>query len=228
MSSAGEGVKAVAAYNPVVVTMDVGLPDFGGIEALRRIRGFSEAYLIMISRLADEADAVIALEAGADDYITKPFRPRELLARVRALLRRPRTPAAEAPTADHGHSAAPTLPDPLSPTKRSGPVEYDFEHHGLRVHEATRTVEVDGAPVHLTRTKFDLLLALMDNGRRVQTRAELVPGLRNEPYGSGTFVSSAQERAVEVHTGQLRRNLGDDHGNPRWIETVRGVGYRLT
>ena len=80
----------------------------------------------------------------------------------------------------------------------------------------------------LTRTQFDILLVLMENGRTVQTKADLVRRLRNEPYNTGSFVSAGEERAVEVHVGNLRKRLGDSSQNPRWVETVRGVGYRMT
>jgi DNA-binding response OmpR family regulator len=83
-------------------------------------------------------------------------------------------------------------------------------------------------PVDLTRTQFDLLLFLMEGGRTVQSKADLVRRLRNEPYATGSFVGAGEERAVEVHIGNLRKRLGDNSGHPRWVETVRGVGYRMT
>lgn len=222
-SSAGKGVAAVAEYHPVVVTMDVGLPDFDGIQAARQIRSFSTAYLIMVTRLGAEADTVVGLEAGADDYLTKPFSPAELQARVRAMLRRPLVPLA----AENASPAALNRGGGPAPAASSLPV-FDFEHRGLQIHEGTRTVQVDGEYVGLTRAQFDLLLVLMENGRQVQTKADLVHRLRNEPYGSASYVSSAQERAVEVHIRKLRSRLGDNARHPRWVETVRGVGYRLT
>jgi two-component system OmpR family response regulator len=103
----------------------------------------------------------------------------------------------------------------------------DLEHRGLTVNEGTRTATIDGKKVDLTRTQFNLLLVLMENGRRVQSKEELVRRLRNDPYGSGSYVSTAEERVVEVHMGNLRNRLGDDPKAPKWVETVRGVGYRL-
>lgn len=252
-----DGVQAVREHNPIIVTMDVGLPGFDGIEASRRIRTFSDAYLIIVTGRVDEADALMGFEAGADDYLTKPFRPRELRARIAAMLRRPRslnTGSAESspgPRLRNGHQPG-LQPSPLPvpfpapvPVPASaqatataiaagplpGPygtiVRCDFEHKGLTLHEGSRTVAINGEPVELTRTQFDLLLVLMENGRVVQTKADLVRRLRNEPYNTGSYVSTGEERAVEVHLGNLRKRLGETSRDPRWVETVRGVGYRL-
>ncbi|MFC0486190.1 response regulator transcription factor [Pseudarthrobacter scleromae] len=237
------GVDAVREHNPDIVTMDVGLPDFDGIEASRRIRTFSDAYLIIVSGRVDEADTLMGFEAGADDYLTKPFRPRELRARIAAMLRRPRT-LREAPAE---RPLPPRRGERLSPAQAShgdlhGPHEgpegeagsppapgcCDFAHRGLTLHEASRQASINGEPVDLTRTQFDILLVLMENGRTVQTKADLVRRLRNEPYNTGSFVTAGEERAVEVHLGNLRKRLGDSSQNPRWVETVRGVGYRMT
>jgi DNA-binding response OmpR family regulator len=238
-----EGVEAVREHNPVVVTMDVGLPDFDGIEASRRIRTFSDAYLIIVSGRVEEADALMGFEAGADDYLTKPFRPRELRARIAAMLRRPRALNARATEAtstpqpgngyQSGHQRTAAPPSSLaSPgghvAERQGTIiRCDFEHKGLTLHEGSRMAAIDGRPLDLTRTQFDLLLVLMENGRVVQTKADLVRRLRNEPYNTGSYVSTGEERAVEVHLGNLRKRLGDSSRDPRWVETVRGVGYRM-
>jgi DNA-binding response OmpR family regulator len=239
------GVDAVREHNPDIVTMDVGLPDFDGIEASRRIRTFSDAYLIIVSGRVDEADTLMGFEAGADDYLTKPFRPRELRARIAAMLRRPRTlqaaPAERALPPRRGERHPPrqarqgTLAGQQpheSPEREPGsPAEpgcCDFAHRGLSLHEASRQAAINGEPVDLTRTQFDILLVLMENGRTVQTKADLVRRLRNEPYNTGSFVTAGEERAVEVHVGNLRKRLGDSSQNPCWVETVRGVGYRMT
>ncbi|PTT68289.1 response regulator transcription factor, partial [Arthrobacter sp. HMWF013] len=130
-ASGQEGVELVREYNPVIVTLDVGLPDFDGIEAARRIRTFSDAYLIMVTGRVEEADALMGFEAGADDYLTKPFRPRELRARIAAMLRRPRilnagsAESAPGPPSSGGHyplgqlSAPPTQQD-LAPALQAG------------------------------------------------------------------------------------------------------------
>ncbi len=236
-SSGLEGVEAVREHDPDIVTMDVGLPDFDGIEASRRIRMFSDAYLIIVTGRVEEADALMGFEAGADDYLTKPFRPRELRARIAAMLRRPRSLNSAASERVPGPRARAAKPFPVPATAPStatsgplpsgGAVLCDFEHKGLTLHEGSRSAAIDGSPIDLTRTQFDLLLVLMENGRVVQTKADLVRRLRNEPYNTGSYVSTGEERAVEVHLGNLRKRLGDSSRAPLWIETVRGVGYRL-
>lgn len=236
-SSGSEGVKAVREHNPVIVTMDVGLPDFDGIEASRRIRTFSDAYLIIVTGREEEADALMGFEAGADDYLTKPFRPRELRARIAAMLRRPRS-ISSVPGDRNAAPRALVAPQPAAPAVPAAVVDAppahagavvlcDFEHRGLTLHEGSRSAAIHGVSLDLTRTQFDLLLVLMENGRVVQTKAELVRRLRNEPYNTGSFVTAGEERTVEVHLGNLRKRLGDSSRSPRWVETVRGVGYRL-
>ena len=230
-----EGVEAMREHNPVIVTMDVGLPDFDGIEASRRIRTFSDAYLIIVLGRVEEADALMGFEAGADDYLTKPFRPRELRARIAAMLRRPRqlnSISGDKIRASRGRTgpqppAAEIHSGDAQPPQPGTAVLCDFEHKGLTLREGSRSAAIHGAPVDLTRTQFDLLLVLMENGRVVQTKADLVRRLRNEPYNTGSYVSTPEERAVEVHLGNLRKRLGDSSRSSRWVETVRGVGYRL-
>lgn len=256
-SSGTEGVEAVRKHNPVLITMDLSLPDFDGIEASRRIRTFSYAYLIMVTGRVDEADALMGFGAGADDYLTKPFRPRELRARIAAMLRRPRwsimEPAVMEAASMERHATEPAMPEPaplqpamahavaqavvqpevrqpaVRPSFGAGETDEfrDLEHRGLTINEGTRAATIDGKKVELTRTQFNLLLVLMENGRRVQSKEELVRRLRNDPYGSGSYVSTAEERVVEVHMGNLRNRIGDDPKAPKWVETVRGVGYRL-
>lgn len=235
-SSGLEGVAAVREHDPVIVTMDVGLPDFDGIEASRRIRTFSDAYLIIVTGRVEEADALMGFEAGADDYLTKPFRPRELRARIAAMLRRPRaimsasgerTPASRPRGGQQAAAPAVAAAVVPPPPHAASAVLCDFEHKGLTLHEGSRSAAIHGVPLDLTRTQFDLLLVLMENGRVVQTKADLVRRLRNEPYNTGSFVTAGEERAVEVHLGNLRKRLGDSSRAPLWIETVRGVGYRL-
>jgi DNA-binding response OmpR family regulator len=256
-SSGTEGVEAVRKHNPVLITMDLNLPDFDGIEASRRIRTFSYAYLIMVTGRVDEADALMGFGAGADDYLTKPFRPRELRARIAAMLRRPRwsimEPAVMEAASMERHPTEPAMTEPahlpppvahavahavvqpevrqpaIRPSFGAGETDEfrDLEHRGLTINEGTRAATIDGQKVELTRTQFNLLLVLMENGRRVQSKEELVRRLRNDPYGSGSYVSTAEERVVEVHMGNLRNRLGDDPKAPKWVETVRGVGYRL-
>jgi two-component system OmpR family response regulator len=212
-SSGAAGVVAAKELNPAVITLDLGLPDIDGFEVARQIREFSDAYIVMLTARAEELDTLIGLESGADDYLTKPFRPRELRARVAAMMRRPRS------TSDS--SAAAKAPAAAGGTGRT------LTHNGLEFSYEARTVSVDGRELHLTRTEFDLLYALLEAGRMVRTKSELVRRLRDEPYDVGGYISEADERSVEVHMGNLRKKLGDSPQNPRWLQTVRGVGYRL-
>ncbi|NKX51076.1 response regulator transcription factor [Arthrobacter deserti] len=210
------GAEAVRRHGPDNITLDLGLPDFDGLEVVRQVRQFSDGYIVMLSARADGLDTLLALEAGADDYLTKPFRPRELRARISAMLRRPRQSGAQAQTGQV------PVQEPVPDTEPGALV-----HNGLLIDHSTRTAQLRGRDMDLTRTEFDLLHALMESGRVVRTKPDLVRRLRYEHYDTGAFVSEADERAVEVHIGNLRRKLGDDPRSPRWLETVRGVGYRL-
>lgn len=191
---AGDGpaaLEVVREWDPDLIVLDVMLPGLDGIEVCRQVRAFSDAYVLMLTARGEEIDRIIGLTVGADDYLIKPFSPRELVARIKALLRRPRTAAARA--------AAPP---------------------GLEIDEGRRTVRVDGRPVELTTLEFDLLATLGRDPGTVIRRATLL----DRVWGA-EFV--ADEHLVDVHIANLRRRLGDDAGQPRFIETVRGVGYRL-
>lgn len=215
------GVEVVRSKQANVVTLDIGLPDIDGFEVLRRIRHFSNAYVVMLTGRTEEPDLLSALNAGADDYIAKPFRPRELRARVAAMMRRPRHEI-------NGQRPAPAWGTPA--TAAPAPVSHDsavLQHNGLTLNHRTRTVEIKGEPLGLTRSEFDLLHVLLRGGGAVCTRADLVRAVRGEFYEHDTYISEADERAVEVHVGNLRRKLKEDQLSPRWLQTVRGVGYRL-
>ncbi|MBT1635104.1 response regulator transcription factor [Clavibacter tessellarius] len=255
--TASEGVRLAEEVAPDVITLDVGLPDFDGFEAARRIRLVSDAYIVMLTAQGEEVDTLLGLEAGADDYIVKPFRPRELRARISAMMRRPRggdspaapaTPAAGAPDASAAApSASPDDADPADeavqpaafattmtvspalPTESAPDDDADADvlrHNGLVLDEGTRHVTVDGEPVDLTRTEFDLLASILASGGRVRTKGDLVRDIRSGSYAVSSS-TEPEERAVEVHLGNLRRKLHDDPRQARWIQTVRGVGYRL-
>lgn len=222
VDSGEDGVEAVREHNPSVVTLDLGLPDIDGFEVARRIRLFSDSYIIMLTARAEELDTLMGLESGADDYLTKPFRPRELRARVAAMLRRPRVSVAvggDVPGAVAGADSA----EP----RASAPEPGSLEHNGLVLNGGTRTAMVQGQELDLTRTEFDLLQALMESGKVVRTKADLVRRLRMEEYDTGGYISEADERTIEVHMANLRRKLGDNSRSPRWLKTVRGVGYQL-
>lgn len=227
-SNGYDGIEAVRSVAPTVVTLDVNMPGIDGFETAKRIRTFSDAYIVMLTALGEEIDTLQGLESGADDYVTKPFRPRELRARIEAMLRRPRAGADPGPPEQPGrHSAPPASPATEAVVPAPGPGER-LEHLGLVLDLATRVVVVDGAEVALTRSEFDLLAALLQSGRRVRTKADLAILLRNEAYVTSNFVSDADKRGIEVHVGNLRKKIGENPLTPRWIETVRGVGYRLT
>jgi two-component system OmpR family response regulator len=209
------GVEAVREVQPVITTLDISLPDFDGFEVARRIRAFSDTYVLMLTGRADEIDTLLGLEAGADDYVTKPFRPREIRARIEAMLRRPRAVAAE--------------PAPDEPAAPSGEADGDalLVHGALRLDRDARLVELDGRALELTRSEFDILAALLANPRRVLSKSELAGVLWAEGYDTGLEATDADRRSVEVHVANLRRKLGEDASSPRYVETVRGVGYRL-
>lgn len=219
-----DGVRAVFTHQPLITTLDVSMPGIDGFEAARRIRAGSDTYIIMLTALDDEADIVVGLSTGADEYLKKPFRPRELRARIDAVLRRPRS------------IVPPRGVAPVQPSlARDDTVEQpDIEgsawihHRDARLDWETRIVLVGGKEVDLTRTEFDLFAALMDSQRRVLSKADLALLLRGDSYVASDFVSDADKRTVETHMTNLRRKLGDSATQPRYIETVRGVGYRLT
>jgi DNA-binding response OmpR family regulator len=193
-------VQAARDTDPELVVLDVMLPGLDGIEACRRIRQFSDCYIIMLTARDEEIDKVVGLSVGADDYLVKPFSPRELVARVQAMLRRPRaTVTAHAPAQDQ---------DQLHPIA------------GLVVDPLSREARLSGARLDLTRTEFDLLIALAANPRRAFTRRQLI----DEVWGADWY---GDEHIVDVHIGHLRRKLGDSATQPRIIRTVRGVGYGM-
>jgi DNA-binding response OmpR family regulator len=204
----GDGPSAVAAVRdlaPDVVILDVMLPGFDGVEACRRIRAFSDAYVLMLTARSEEIDRVVGLSVGADDYLAKPFSPRELVARVKALLRRPRT--------------LPAAIDPASPPAAGAPTSASGAA-GLGVDVPRRTATVDGERVALTTTEFEILVVLARDPGVVVSRQALLDAV----WGID-FVGD--DHLVDVHVANLRRKLGDDAEAPRFIETVRGVGYRL-
>lgn len=239
-STGAAGVEAVRVNNPAIVTLDLGLPDIDGFEVARQIRLFSDAYIIMLTGRADEMDTLLGLETGADDYLTKPFRPRELRARISAMMRRPRIAGEVPPTVVAPAEVVASPTGPASVTSEVAPSSQAMNSasdgasasipksvNGLVLNSGDRTAEVDGAELELTRTEFDLLHALVDSGKQVRTKSDLVRRLRGEEYDVGSYISDADERTIEVHVANLRRKLGDNPREPRWIKTVRGVGYRL-
>jgi DNA-binding response OmpR family regulator len=185
-------------HAPDVVVLDLMLPGLDGLEVCRRLRTFSDAYVIMLTAKAEEIDRIVGLEVGADDYLTKPFSPRELIARVRAMLRRPR------------HGAAPAMAD-MRPPRRFGHLTIDQERHEVRLKDQ---------PVALTALEYALLTTLAAHPGRVFTRDRLL----EQVWGTDYF---GDDHVVDVHIANLRKKLGDDPAAPDFIETVRGAGYRF-
>ncbi|MHA7279561.1 response regulator transcription factor [Arthrobacter sp. MDT2-2] len=221
-----EGVDVVRQEHPVVVTLDIGLPDIDGYEVLRRIRSTSDCYVVVLSGRTDETDILTALQAGADDYILKPFRPRELRARIDAMLRRPRI-------GQHAHSTpAPPAPvvAPSIPAAEGGagkPSDHLLRNGSLVVDGEARTATCSGIELPLTKTEFNLLHELMRSNGAVRTKEDLVRVSRGRDYRGYNFVSRTDERAIEVHIANLRQKLARADGNPELIITVRGVGFRI-
>ena len=187
-------VESVRGQEPDLVVLDIAMPGIDGIEALREIRTFSDVYVIMLTARSEETDKLIGLSVGADDYMTKPFSPRELVARVKAVLRRNR------------------------PQRLTLDEVQEFE--GLRIDMARRDVMVDGEPVSTTALELDLLAALAAQPGRVFSRSQLLEAVWGWDY-------IGDDRVVDVHIRNLRRALGDDASAPRFIGTVRNVGYRF-
>lgn len=177
---------------PDAVILDVGLPDLDGFEVCREIRRHSAVPILFLTSRADEVNRVVGLELGGDDYLAKPFSPRELVARLRAIRRRVASPTA-----------------PASACLRHGPFELDPERVRLLV---------AGAEIELTRQEFRLLEALLSSPGRVFSRS----GLLERAWEEGGAVT---DRTIDAHVKTLRRKLGIEAAE--WIETVRGIGYRL-
>lgn len=187
-------VEAVRSFAPDVVVLDVMLPGYDGLEVLRRIRTFADPMAIFLTARTEEVDRIVGLTVGGDDYLTKPFSPGELAARVAALVRRRRTPVVAA-----------------TDVTQVGDLIVDRPRH---------EVTVAGERIDLTAIEFGILDVLGRDPGIVLTRLQLLDAV----WGEG-FVGD--EHVLEVHVGNLRRKLGDDPAQPRNVETVRGVGYRL-
>ena len=224
VSNGLDGVAQVEARHPVLVTVDVTMPGIDGFETAKRIRTISNAYIVMITARDEEIDALQGLGSGADDYVLKPFRSRELRARVEAMLRRPRAVERQ------GVGAEPGADEPTRDAKVSvaGSSRHDvLRHNGVVLDPNTRIVERDGDELDLTRSEFELLQALLRSGRTVRSKDDLARLLRGDGYVVNPYVGEADRRGVEVHIGNLRKKLADNAAAPYLIETVRGVGYRL-
>lgn len=191
-------LSSARTLDPDVVVLDLGLPGIDGVEVCRQLRTFSDCYVIMLTARAEEVDTLIGLSVGADDYLTKPFSPRELIARIRAMLRRPRAAV------------------PARPAEGVAPIVVG----DLAIDIDAREARVAGDLVQLTRTEFDVLAALAARPNAVMSRSALI-----EAVWGGTWVGD--EHLVDVHVLHVRQKLGDTADRQRYVRTVRGVGYRI-
>jgi two-component system KDP operon response regulator KdpE len=189
------GIRHAANDQPDLIILDLGLPDVDGVEVTRRIREWSAIPIIVVSARGKDQDKVVALDAGADDYLTKPFSVSELLARVRVAMRH--TAAANKDTGD--------------PVCEIGDLTVDLSRH---------QVTVAGKTVHLTRNEFRLLAALAKNAGRVMTHRQLL----HDVWGPG---AGDESQYLRVYMNQLRHKIELDPGQPKYLLTEIGVGYRL-
>jgi DNA-binding response OmpR family regulator len=203
--TAGNGLEALRLAretSPDVVVLDVMMPGIDGIEVCRQLRTFSDAYVIMLTARAEEIDTLVGLSVGADDYMTKPFSSRVLVARIRTMMRRPRTGSAS--------PGGPGSPD-TERQRRFGELVIDPE---------AREVWLGDQLIELTPIEFNLLEVLSSRPGTAFSRARLIERV----WGPGWF---GEERVVDIHLGHVRRKLDDDVEAARYIRTVRGVGYRM-
>ena len=191
------GAAALAADVPDLVLLDLGLPDIDGYDVCRQMRALSSVPIIVLTARSDELDRVVGLELGADDYVVKPFGFRELVARIRAVVRRAALPGTTVADGQNG------VPD-------------DEEHGRLQIDARTRRVLLDDVEIVLTAKEFDLLAYLADDPGRVHRRSEILEGVWDAHWYGPT-------KTLDAHVAALRKKLGD----PRWIAAVRGVGFRL-
>ncbi len=194
--TATDGQEALAVFrheSPNLIMLDLNLPGMDGLDVCRALRRDSDVPIIMLTARLEETDRLIGLELGADDYIVKPFSPREVVARARAVLRR-------------------TESEPVRPDVITG--------RGLALHLPRREATISGRLLDLTAMEFDLLALLVARPGRVFTRIQLLEQIQEDAY-------AGYERTIDVHIKNLRKKLGDDSSDPRFIETVRGVGYRF-
>jgi DNA-binding response OmpR family regulator len=188
------GVKLVQSWGPDLVILDHGLPDVDGRDAIRQIRAASRVPIIVVTGRREETERVASLDLGADDYVMKPFSTPELMARVRAVLRRVAEPAVEP----------------------EGPLEF----LDLRIDEGTRRVLKGDGELTLTKIEYDILRMLMQRPGQAVDREQIARAIWNLP-------AARIGKSLDVHMSVLRRKLGDDPKEPRYIETVRAVGFRM-
>jgi len=193
-------LDAVRDHRPDLLVLDLGLPGLDGLEVTRRVRQAGDLPIVMLTARDDELDKLLGLELGADDYLTKPFSPRELVARVRAVLRRAERSVRAAPADDRGDGIL-----------QAGDITIDVDR---------MLVQAGGRSIDLTATEFQLLVALARRPGQIRTRSQLLDAVHGVAFES-------YERAIDTHVKNLRRKLEPDPRVPRYILTVHGVGYRF-
>ncbi|AOR36612.1 DNA-binding response regulator [Streptomyces fodineus] len=203
---ARKGADGLAAPEAAIVLLDLGLPDMDGIDVCRALRSRSSVPIIMITARDDEVDRVLGLELGADDYVSKPFGVRELVARIRAVTRRARPPVPDNRQAERDPSQDPARPG-ASHVQRIGPLTID---------RRTRQVHLHQSPIALAPKEFDLLTCLAADPGAVCSRRQILDTAWEANYFGPT-------KTLDVHIAALRRKLGDSS----WIENIRGIGFRL-
>jgi DNA-binding response OmpR family regulator len=191
--TAAEALQLAGRVDPALILLDLMLPDGDGRDVCRELRRTSDRPIIMLTARGTETDRIVGLELGADDYVVKPFSGPEVIARIRAVLRR------------YAAGAGPERP---------------LRVNGLELDPASRRVMLRGEPLELSRKEFDLLLALMSRAGRVARREDLMSEVWDENWFGST-------RTLDTHIGWLRRKLEEDPAAPRFIQTVRGVGFRF-
>ncbi len=188
------GLEIIRSETIDLVVLDVMMPGMDGFEVLKALRRFSSTPVIMLTARGDEMDRIVGLEIGADDYMPKPFNPRELLARMQAVLRRSSPDSAQ-----------------VSSKLLVGPLSIDVDRRSVTLH---------GETIEMTTTEFEVLKTLVANAGRVIPRERLMELARGEEF-------AAFERSVDVHISHIRKKLGDDGKRPRFVKTVRGIGYTV-
>ncbi|GAA2748814.1 MULTISPECIES: response regulator transcription factor [Kitasatospora] len=205
--SAGDGFGALREVTRApldAVILDLGLPDLDGADALRMIRGISQVPVLVATARDDDAEIIALLDAGADDYLVKPFSGGQLAARLGAVLRRSTAP---------GHLAA-------DPVRGSGAAAAEsITVGGLRIEPLGRTAVLDGVELQLTRREFDLLAYLARHADQVVSKRQVLADVWREPY--------VDDQTIDVHLSALRRKLGERGSRPRYLRTVRGVGIKM-
>jgi DNA-binding response OmpR family regulator len=219
-----DALREATQRPPDAVVLDLGLPDLDGIDVLRMLRGISQVPVLVATARDDDAEVIKLLDAGADDYVVKPFSGGQLAARLGAVLRR--SAIGGVATATLGTAAAGRQPpgDPTEPPgqaglPRGGPVGSPLRVGDLQVDPLARTASLAGQELKLTRREFDLLAYLAEHADRVVSRRRILADVWRQPY--------VEDQTIDVHLSALRRKLGERAAAPRYLHTVRGIGIKL-